>query len=139
MHPVDKYEIGIPRNWDIKKQDDISLHVLGPKYDKYYRTDESVLINIQPVIDTNLDSTYKAYIKFLRAGSIVNEIGDEIVNGRKYKTYYKIHSSVSGNFKTLEYLTIRGNKLFTASFIAFEENFDKLEPLFKKIAATIKY
>lgn len=140
VHPTDGFEIGIPKKWDIQQHDEINLLVHAPKYRKYYREDGTILIYIRDAGYGSIDEIYKDFIKALyRMGFDVSEIGEENVNGRKYFVYYTYKKSGALPIKTIEYFTVKDNKIFTATFSSAEQNFENLETLFRKIASSIKY
>ena len=140
VHPTDGFEIGIPKKWDIEQHDEINLLVHASKYGKYYREDGTILVYIRQAGNATMDEIYKDYIEGLkRTEHSVSEVGIQDINDRRYFVYYTYKESGALPIKTIEYFTVKDNKIFTASFSSAEQNFNDLEPLFQKVAATIKY
>ena len=75
---------------------------------KNYTKDGAILITIQPVANAPLDVIYNDYIRSIQTRNTIMEIGEEVINGRIYKTYYKINSFGDLPVKSLEYLSIEG-------------------------------
>lgn len=143
VHPTDGFEIGIPKKWVVEKpgkHGDMSLLVTGPRYDKLYLEDGSYIVDLRETQPGSLEEIYADRVIFLKQmGFEVIQIGETYINKRLYKMCYLLKSSGPLTSKYLEYFTVKNNFVFTATFIAVDKNFNKLEPLFKKIAETIKY
>ena len=140
VHPTDGFEIEIPKKWDIQQHDEINLLVHAPKYRKFYREDGTILVYIRQAGHATMDEIYEDAIRALKImGYKISEIGKQNINGRKYFVYYTRRESGGAPLKSIEYFTVKDDKIFTVTFSSAEQNFDDLEPLFKEVAATIKY
>lgn len=141
VHPLNGLEIGIPKGWTIQQHEGIDLLVEAPEYDKYYRRDGTILVYIRKAgYETTIDKMYEDFIISLETiGYEVNQIGVVNINNRRYFTYYTYKQSGKLFIKAIEYFTVKNNKIFTIRFSSFEQNFDELEPLFKRVVATLKY
>lgn len=141
VHPTDNFEIGIPKKWNFSETEGPNLVIEAPKYGSRYRKDGTIIIYIREAGSGDIEEIYKYYIKSLKRMrySTIDELGEEKINGKKYFVYYIYRESGGLQIKAIEYFTVKENKIFTARFSSAEQNFDNLEPLFNKVALTIKY
>ncbi|MBF00574.1 hypothetical protein [Flavobacterium coralii] len=141
VHPTDGFEIGVPKKWVIEKPkgDGMVMLVTGPRYKKHFIKDGIIMVESYEAGYFSLEELYKDDLEtFRNAGYEIQEVDDITINGHLFKYYYHTNQAGAILKTSIVFFTVKNKKVYRFTMWAVEDNLDELEPLFRRVAETIK-
>ncbi|MVN22147.1 hypothetical protein [Mucilaginibacter arboris] len=136
------FEISIPANWSVTKSNPrLKFIAIRPQTEEYTSVPENINLNFIEAPDVNLDAAYAMSIESNSAldGFIAVTKKGTAADGR-YKWYVNTHKDLQNNLtlQTIVFVYYYKQKAILLTCTALPESFEKYNPVFFKIANSLK-
>ncbi|MEJ8802162.1 PsbP-related protein [Pontibacter sp. H249] len=142
---VNGFEVGVPVGWryGVPANQSVNFIALRQKETEADVPRENYNINVLGRNEQDLDKTYKEFLASVGEAEDfeVVEQGDTTINERRYKYLIEKHKNKHSGENMHNYVLVanKEGKVLILTMVTTSENFPKFQPLFDKVASSLRY